>query len=174
MSTGRKVAFGVLMAVAVAAAGWRVWRAVFDRPSASQPFKTMVCEACNAGYTAPMGPGGDTCPKCGANAGVETVSFKCRKCGGVFEAYRRQPMPEGEAAASKPGEEPPELGPGFTVHKRSGPRPPLYRYKRPGDTAWVPESDRDAVGQIMTPTCPKCGATGLDKMMFLGGGFAGP
>ena len=62
------------------------------------------------------------------------MPFTCGKCGHAFVGYEVS------------------LEPGTTPRSRK------LRYRRPGDEAWVPETEAAAVAKIKRVVCPKCGA----------------
>ena len=66
------------------------------------------------------------------------VKCKCSECGHDFVGY---------VVGLQPGTKP-----------RDGKR----RYKKPGDSKWVPDSDQSGVDAVKALTCPKCGAEGSD------------
>ena len=62
------------------------------------------------------------------------MPFRCRRCGHEFIGYEVS------------------LAPATT------PRDGKLRYRRPGQSEWVPASDAAAVARIKQVVCPKCGA----------------
>ena len=108
----------------------------------------LVCGKCGASYQAPASKHLTTpCPKCGAAEPASAVRFRCMKCKNEFVGYLAGPMPGTENAKPDPMRAPP------------------MRFKRPGDTEWVPGTDTERAKEIKAVTCPKCGADMRDLML---------
>jgi len=118
-----------------------------SRPAGGMQME-LVCGKCGATYQAPAAEHLTTpCPKCGAIEPASAVRFHCMKCKHEFIGYLAAPMPGSENVKPDP--------------MRALP----MRFKRPGDTEWVPSTDTERAKQIKAVTCPKCNADMRDLML---------
>jgi DNA-directed RNA polymerase subunit RPC12/RpoP len=97
--------------------------------------RPYVCDACGHTFLEVPAPGVRTCPKCGKDEGVQSVTYVCGKCGTEFEAYR---LKDFYGASVPAGVDPRTVA-------------PLPHFKMAGGE-WV--TSRAQLGPIK---CPKCG-----------------
>lgn len=99
--------------------------------------RAWVCEACGHTFTAPNAKGLKTCPACGKEAVVRSVTYKCGKCGDYFEAWRYLDVSDVKKPKGPDGK---PIEPGMYFKRKGGP--------------WV--TDEEMLGQVK---CPHCGNT---------------
>ncbi len=81
-------------------AAWRIASYVRAEPGPEQV--PARCPTCGHEFIPKPGEAAPSCPKCGAQASIRLIYFKCEKCGEAFVAYEFKPAeglirePDGE------------------------------------------------------------------------------